>query len=229
MDNDPFFVSAGAKKSKRWTPLASSGPKSKSKSKFKRNQHGKHGSSSSNRGAQAAKRAKQMRDEEIVSDESDNEGQGLSLEDEIRERFADDDEELSEDETLVNETAAEKRLRLAKEIIEQIEEEERDKELEGEVLTQAISHRLRQELYKEKGVLRRQLAEPLRQYNVDDDNTITVKGHRLPITSAVVSSDTKYIATGSKDGTIIKWIRDAGWFACFFFFPSSAQHTESRE
>ena len=110
MDNDPFFVSAGAKKSKRWTPLASSGPKSKSKSKFKRNQHGKHGSSSSNRGAQAAKRAKQMRDEEIVSDESDNEGQGLSLEDEIRERFADDDEELSEDETLVNETAAEKRL-----------------------------------------------------------------------------------------------------------------------
>ncbi|EGD73079.1 hypothetical protein PTSG_04794 [Salpingoeca rosetta] len=189
MDHDPFFASSDSRRSKRWAPTDGGQPISK---------RGKGGK-------------RRQRDEEIPSDDEGDDGSGLTLDAEIQQAFADDDDDdLSEDETLVQETAAEKRLRMAKEIIEQIEEQEKEKELEGDMLTKAISHRLRQEVHKQKGVLRRQLAHTLRHKAVDPAATVTTRGHRLPVTSAVISADTRYVVTASKDGSIIKWMRDSG-------------------
>ena len=114
-------------------------------------------------------------------------------------RRAVEESESEEDE----ETPADKRLRLAKQLIAQIEEEERDADT-AEVDTVAVAERLHAEMLAERGQLRRQLAAGL-----DSDapvaSTRVGKGHQLPVTCVVVSSTGQHIYTGSKDRNIIKW------------------------
>lgn len=182
MDRDPFFTTVSSKRAKRWGA-------DRQTSRSKKNLKPRPG--------------KGHNQDEMDSDNDI----GSLLEDETMNRLFNNDDEPDKDDTVVEESASEKRLRMAKEIIQQIEEEEREREIEGDMLTDAVSHRLREEVDRQKGVLRRLLAQKLQGKVPSSKLTVTLKGHRLPVTSAVISADTRYVVTGSKDGVIIKWLR----------------------
>ncbi|XP_078596304.1 U3 small nucleolar RNA-interacting protein 2-like isoform X3 [Branchiostoma floridae x Branchiostoma japonicum] len=110
------------------------------------------------------------------------------------------EEEASEDE---EETAQEKRLRLTKQYLAQLEEEEAEKRVTDEIDRDAISHRLQEDLLEQAGKLQRKVAA---QYIPPTPADIQVlRGHQLPLTCLVVSSDSKHVYTGAKDCSIIKW------------------------
>ncbi|XP_065058809.1 U3 small nucleolar RNA-interacting protein 2-like isoform X1 [Rhopilema esculentum] len=108
-----------------------------------------------------------------------------------------------ESDSSIEETAQEKRLRLAKDYIAKLEREESQKALDDQVDRDAIAHRLQEDVLSEKGILQKQLAEKFSGY--DDASKKCFKGHRLSVTCVAVSSDDNYIFSGSKDGYIIKW------------------------
>jgi len=131
-----------------------------------------------------------------------------------------------------SETAAEKRLRLAKEFISRIEDEERDKVDGHDVDAEAIAHRLRDDLSNEKGILSRNVAKHIAAGAAaaaaptdegaaaaegagaadagaggaavsDGRQVLRFKGQ--PVTCMVLSADAKYVFCGSKCGTIVQW------------------------
>ncbi|XP_033105638.1 U3 small nucleolar RNA-interacting protein 2-like isoform X2 [Anneissia japonica] len=136
------------------------------------------------------KKARRPRNDEILSesDDSDNE------------RKKDSDIELSEAE---EETAQEKRLRLTKLYLSQLEQEERDKSELHEIDEDAVAHRLQDEILEQRGKLQRKVAELLVPPTMEDLRVL--RGHRLPLTCLVISSDNKFIYSASKDGAIIMW------------------------
>lgn len=126
---------------------------------------------------------------EIESDDDDI----ISGNEEVEE----EDESKSDEET-----AVEKRLRLAKNYISQLEEEENQKEVDKDIDKDAIAHRLEEEALEEAGRLEKFIANTV----VPDQSGIKIlRGHRLPITCVAISMDSKFIFSGSKDGSIIKW------------------------
>jgi len=121
----------------------------------------------------------------------------------------DDDSDLSGDEELESnqsesedETAQEKRLRIAKEYITKLEQQEIDKQLDKDIDKDAIAHRLQQDVLEDAGRLQKFIADKI----TPDETAIRIlRGHKLSITCIVISSDNKYIFSSSKDGSIIKW------------------------
>ncbi|GAB6029635.1 hypothetical protein CHUAL_005372 [Chamberlinius hualienensis] len=101
------------------------------------------------------------------------------------------------------ETAAEKRLRLSKQIIEKIELEEKAKAETDEIDRSAIAHRLREEVWEQAGKLKRNLAD-LVETPIEDEIKYH-RGHKLSVTCVVLSPDNKFIFSASKDAAIIKW------------------------
>eukprot|EP00056_Hartaetosiga_gracilis_P018158 m.9860 g.9860 ORF g.9860 m.9860 type:complete len:584 (+) comp6438_c0_seq4:102-1853(+) len=217
MDRDPFFASSGGGgKRKARKAVVSNRFRSANKPKSNDNNNKQERKNSSKFGNRAtattagrrgggkrtlkssARKTKKEKRKEVLGDErgiidSDNESETAELVPE-------------EDDTIVNETAAERRVRMAKEVIKQIEEQERDKQIDSDLLNNAVAHRLRDELDKEKGLLRRELAKSLMGKVLDKDaDIITTRSHRLPVTSVAVSASKEYVVTASKDGSIIKW------------------------
>lgn len=115
-------------------------------------------------------------------------------------RHSSDEEEL--------ETEQEKKLRLAKKYLEEIEKQEKEKLEAEEIDKAAIAHRLRDELLEQSGRLQKKFAHRVR--GVDSEHILYLKGHKLPVTCATVSHDGKYVYSGSKDCSIIKWCAKAG-------------------
>ncbi|KAK0168629.1 hypothetical protein PV327_002407 [Microctonus hyperodae] len=115
------------------------------------------------------------------------------------EEFAEqvDDVDFSEEEA---ETAQEKRLRLAKKYLSEIEEEEKDRE---EFEQGSVARRLQEEYLEEKGKLRKQIASNYTGHGELID--LRCKDHKNSITCLCLSSNGKLIYSGSKDGTIVKW------------------------
>ncbi|XP_037092706.1 LOW QUALITY PROTEIN: U3 small nucleolar RNA-interacting protein 2-like, partial [Pollicipes pollicipes] len=144
--------------------------------------------------APAAKRARlvEEEDEEIDSDE---------LEDEP---VAAEEPELSETEL---ETAQEKRLRLAKLYLEEIERQERGR-AESEAAERAgrsVSERLRQDVLERAGRLQRPLADAVRRPQPAEVRRLRCRQLQLPVTCALLSPDDRHLYTGSKDCALIKW------------------------
>eukprot|EP00112_Aurelia_sp_Birch-Aquarium-sp1_P016129 Seg363.12 transcript_id=Seg363.12/GoldUCD/mRNA.D3Y31 product="U3 small nucleolar RNA-interacting protein 2" protein_id=Seg363.12/GoldUCD/D3Y31 len=108
----------------------------------------------------------------------------------------------------IEETAQEKRLRLAKDYIAKLEEEERLKAIATEVDRDAIAHRLQEDVLNEQGILQRTVAGQFSGY--DKDNIKILKGHQLSVTCLVISQDGNFVYSGSKDGSIIKWCLKSG-------------------
>ncbi|XP_076357390.1 U3 small nuclear riboprotein factor 55K isoform X2 [Tachypleus tridentatus] len=101
------------------------------------------------------------------------------------------------------ETQQEKRLRLAKKYLEEIEKEEQHRRETEEIDKDIISHRLKQDALEQAGVLQKKLADKLETVTLDDLRVL--RGHQLPVTCLVISPDSQYIYTGSKDCSVIKW------------------------
>ncbi|KAL4225880.1 pre-rRNA processing protein [Mactra antiquata] len=105
------------------------------------------------------------------------------------------------------ETAQEKKLRLAKQYLKQIELEERDERVDNEVDTDVVSKRLKEDILEQGGKLQRKEADNLAV--PCDEDVILFRGHQLSVTCVVISPDTQFIYSGSKDCSIIKWsLRD---------------------
>lgn len=117
-------------------------------------------------------------------------------------------EKGNESDSSIDETAEEKRVRLAKEYIAKLEEEERLKSCQNEVDRDAIANRLREDMLEERGVLQKTIADNFA--SADTDNIRILKGHQLSVTCLAISHDDKNIFSGSKDGSIIKWSVSSG-------------------
>lgn len=110
--------------------------------------------------------------------------------------FSDNEENL--------ETAQDKRLKLAKLYLEEIQKEEQSRAEDNEVFN-SVSQRLNNEYLDSVGKLRRKVAD---QYNVIDTaniRTLKNKLHKLPVTTVCLSADNKFLFSGNKSHTILKW------------------------
>lgn len=125
------------------------------------------------------------------------------------ESIASTDEELAEENQRRNEeyeseeeeeTAQEKRVRLAKKYLQHIEEEERDR---AEFEEGAVTRRLQEEYLEEKGRLRKTVAS--NYINHGEPIVLKCKEHKSSITCLCLSSNGKFLYSGSKDGSLVKW------------------------
>jgi len=141
------------------------------------------------------------KDEEIDSDDSD-------LDKNVDDDFRDEDEE---EEDL--ETAEEKRLRLAKAYLEEIEKEERARTEAGEEgdVREAVSARLQRDTLEESGKLRRDIAHLFKPVKADEIRTFRDKKcARLSVTCVAVTPCGQRAVSGSKDGGLIVWRLEDG-------------------
>lgn len=132
-------------------------------------------------------------DEEIHSSDEDEE----NVE---REHFS----EVEDDEEIV-ETPQDKRLKLAKMYLEEIEKEEKSRAEDKELLENNVSQRLTDEYMDSIGKLRRKIAD--NYIGFDDKNIVQVKHklHQLPVTCVCLTADNKFLFTGNKSAIVLKW------------------------
>lgn len=102
------------------------------------------------------------------------------------------------------ETPQDKRLRLAKQYLEEIEKQEADK-AEDRALHDQVSHRLQTEYLDSVGKLRRNLAASIDGYDSDNLVYLKHKKQHLPLCSLALSSDGEYLFTGAKTQFVLKW------------------------
>uniref|UniRef100_A0A8D0FZA8 U3 small nucleolar RNA-interacting protein 2 n=1 Tax=Sphenodon punctatus TaxID=8508 RepID=A0A8D0FZA8_SPHPU len=114
----------------------------------------------------------------------------------------------NEAEEEIEETAQEKKLRLAKLYLEQLQQQEEEKAEEEAVEKDLIAGRLREDVLEQKGKLQRQIGKDLRP--PDPADVRVLRGHQLPITCLVISPDDKCIFSAAKDCSIIKWDVESG-------------------
>lgn len=141
--------------------------------------------------------------EDVIASESEDEGAGGNNSDDSS------DEEIQE-------TAQEKRIRLAKEYLGKItaqegggdgssDEDDGDAAVFKDGVEEKVSARLHQDALEAMGKLFKQVAESYAEFEFDADSTKFLKGHRLPVTSVCLSDDGKTAFSSSKDGTILRW------------------------
>lgn len=132
-----------------------------------------------------------------------------------------DSEDDEDDEALMNETAAQKRLRLAKNYIDTLQhagEDEIGYDAE-DIDRDNIAARLKQDALEIQGRLHRHLAETF-QFPINAETAITTcRGHQKTATSIAATENGLYAYSGSKDGSIIKWDLKTG--KKVFSFPGA--------
>lgn len=104
-----------------------------------------------------------------------------------------------------HETAEQKKLRLAKKYLEEIEKEEAKRAELKDLEEDAIGKRLKNDYLEQKGKLHVQVADNFIVPTADNIRLIRVKEHRLSLTCVCLSSDGKWAFTGSKCSSIVKW------------------------
>ncbi|MBN3302111.1 U3IP2 protein, partial [Amia calva] len=124
----------------------------------------------------------------------------------------------------VDETAQEKKLRLAKLYLEQLRVEEEDKAEEEAFEKEIIAGRLQEDVLEQRGKLQRFIAKDLQPPDLADVRLL--RGHQLPVTCLVISPDDKHIFSGAKDCSIIKWDVESG--KKLFTIPGGRKGTEDR-
>uniref|UniRef100_UPI0037E85C91 U3 small nucleolar RNA-interacting protein 2 isoform X2 n=1 Tax=Semicossyphus pulcher TaxID=241346 RepID=UPI0037E85C91 len=130
----------------------------------------------------------------------------------------------SKEEPEYDETPQEKKLRLAKLYLEQLKDEEEKKAEDDSFETDLIAGRLQEEVLEQKGMLQRLIAKDL--VPPDASEIKVLRGHKLPITCLVISSDDKYIFSAAKDCSIIKWDVESG--KKLHTIPGGRKGTEDR-
>ncbi|KAG9260650.1 U3 small nucleolar RNA-interacting protein 2 isoform X2 [Astyanax mexicanus] len=108
----------------------------------------------------------------------------------------------------IDETPQEKKLRLAKLYLDQLREEEEKKAEDEEFESDLIAGRLHEDVLEQRGKLQRLIADEL--VAPDPAEIRLLRGHQLPVTCLVITPDEKYIFSGSKDCSIIKWEVESG-------------------
>ncbi|GAB0091384.1 U3 small nucleolar RNA-interacting protein 2 [Sergentomyia squamirostris] len=133
-------------------------------------------------------------------------------------KFEEDEEIESDDEILGNdqdfpaggssddevETPQEKRLRLAKKYLEEIEEEEKRRADETNSIAN-VDKRLTNEYLDSVGKLRRFVANTYLGFQEDGIRMLKHKSQKSPMTCLCLSKDGKWAFSGSKSTVIVKW------------------------
>ncbi|XP_071455825.1 U3 small nucleolar RNA-interacting protein 2 [Hetaerina americana] len=125
------------------------------------------------------------------------------------------------------ETAQEKRLKLAKKYLEEIEKEEQLRLESSEISKDTIAQRLKADNLQLAGKLRKCVADEYTGYDSLHTHLFRCKDHKLSITCVVVSHDDVNIFSGSKDGVIVKW--SAVEKKRLASVPSRSQRSKKRE
>ncbi|XP_042521977.1 U3 small nucleolar RNA-interacting protein 2 [Dipodomys spectabilis] len=116
--------------------------------------------------------------------------------------------EEEEEEEELEETAQEKKLRLAKLYLEQLRQQEEEKAEAREFEEDQVAGRLKEDVLEQRGRLQKCVA---REIQTPDPAAIRVlRGHQLSITCLVVTPDDSAIFSAAKDCTIIKWSVESG-------------------
>ena len=135
-----------------------------------------------------------LRNEEIESD----------VEDEIESNILGKSVHFESDDD-AGETAQDKKVRLAKLYLAEIEREERERaETEG-IDKDVIANRLKEDYLEQSGKLKKTVADSYVGFDSNGMQFLRCKEHKLAVTCLVVSSDNKFIYSGSKDCGIVKW------------------------
>ncbi|KAF7730158.1 hypothetical protein EC973_002766 [Apophysomyces ossiformis] len=153
------------------------------------------------RGGKPARKEANNRSDESA-DEDDFEGAGTI--DDMN--LVESEPESSEEE--IEETAAEKRVRLAKAYLENIEEG-LEEDLGGfdaaDLDRDLIAERLKKDADEMAGKLHRRVADTFDFSALDTEKIQSCRGHQLAVTAVVLADNGSIFYTGSKDGSIIKW------------------------
>lgn len=116
-----------------------------------------------------------------------------------------------------NETPQDKRLKLAKKYLEEVEIEER-RRAEDKDVRRGITKRLANEYLDSVGRLRRFVADELTGYDASCVVALKHKLQKVPITCVCLSSDGCFMFSGSKSQFIVKWsvveMKAIGFFDC---------------
>ena len=148
--------------------------------------------------------------EEIDSD--DNNFDNDLFEDNINDdNDLNEEEEEEEEDIYANETAAEKRIRLAKELLDKYQmenksdddsNEDSDDNLSDNIENDSLHNKLQQDVLKSKYQYQNQIANNIQ---IDHDNIKFLRGHKGAVTCICINKDNTRAYTGGKDGAIIQW------------------------
>ncbi|KAI8080165.1 WD40-repeat-containing domain protein [Gilbertella persicaria] len=118
---------------------------------------------------------------------------------------AESEAESSEEEIV--ETAAEKRVRLAKAYLNNIEEslEDGDGFDAADLDRDLIAERLKKDDDESEGRLHLRIADTFKLDNIEALKTHTTRGHQLAVTAVALSENGSIYYSASKDGSIVKW------------------------
>jgi len=115
------------------------------------------------------------------------------------------------------ETAEEARLRLAREYLETLNvslaakglDESGKEQTEGfdaaEMDEELLNIRIQNHEDEHRGKARTKLAHQLVNFQVNEEEVITLKGHSRAVTAVAISDDEKTVYSASKDCNIIRW------------------------
>ncbi|KAJ1948414.1 pre-rRNA processing protein [Linderina macrospora] len=143
------------------------------------------------------------------SEDSGSDSDGIGDIESLEHQYGPNEDELSsEDEDEFLESAADKRLRLAKEYIGKVRTaaEQHSGEIDAaQIDRDLIAERLMTDAKERTGKWSRRIAEQF-LYGVDEEHLTELKqGSRSTITCAAVTPDGKFVFSGSKDGSMTKW------------------------
>lgn len=147
-----------------------------------------------------SKKAKKTTPKPLTQVEDDEE---IPSDDEETEFIEKGKESSDEDERL---TAQEKKLKLAKQYLEEIEEEEKKRLENDHVENDVILGRLKKDVLGREGKLKRKVSGEINKCISEDSlRVLRCKDHKLAVTCIALSNNPQFIFSGSKDGSIVKW------------------------
>ncbi|KAK2119231.1 hypothetical protein P7K49_000617 [Saguinus oedipus] len=113
-----------------------------------------------------------------------------------------------EEEEELEETAPEKKLRLAKLYLKQPRQQEEEKAEAQAFEEDQVAGRLKEDVLEQRGRLQKSVAKEIQA--PDSTDIRVLRGHQLSITCLVITPDDSVIFSAAKDCTIIKWSVESG-------------------
>uniref|UniRef100_A0A1B6MCJ0 Uncharacterized protein n=1 Tax=Graphocephala atropunctata TaxID=36148 RepID=A0A1B6MCJ0_9HEMI len=137
-----------------------------------------------------------------------------SVEKKLVSKSIDSDEISSEEDSIIHHSedeasdnfvsAQEKKITLAKKYIEEIEKEEKERLESGDIQNNVVT-RLREDILSQAGRLSKKVADKVTKPVDEEIKMLRCKEHKLSLTCVVVSPDSKFVFSASKDAVIVKW------------------------
>lgn len=153
------------------------------------------------------KKRKKPKPKPVQSKRQKDTNEEISSDEDLLENVDINDEDYSDEE---HETAQEKKVRLAKEYLKHIEKEEKrrlEETAEGDGLLNGdvISKRLKEDYLKQTGRLRTVVADIYSGVDVEGCCVLKCRDYRESVTCLCVTSDSKFVFSGTKNAAIVKW------------------------